>query len=79
VVDILLGGGRCFYTPKSTTGSCRTDDIDLIAFGKKKGFNIFTDRAGFDKLKKGKDAKAAKLPYAGLFTEGKTYPSLIGC
>lgn len=68
VVDILLGGGRCYFKPSSQAGSCRSDNIDLLKFGKEKGFNVFTDRAGFDKLKGG---ESAKLPYAGLFTEGK--------
>lgn len=74
VVDILLGGGRCFFTPQTTSGSCRDDDIDLLSWGKKKGFNVFTDRVSFDKLKKG---KSAKLPYVGLFTEGLIIPSHI--
>lgn len=67
VVDVILGGGRCYFKPQATAGSCRKDSIDLLAFGKKQGYNVFTDRAGFDKLKQG---KAAKLPYVGLFTEG---------
>ena len=67
VVDVILGGGRCYFKPQATAGSCRKDTIDLLAFGKKQGFNVFTDRAGFDKLKQG---KSAKLPYVGLFTEG---------
>ncbi|CZS92123.1 hypothetical protein WAI453_000093 [Rhynchosporium graminicola] len=67
VVDILLGGGRCYFKPRGQAGSCRKDDIDLLEFGKDKGFNVFTDRAGFDKLKGG---EAAPLPYVGLFTEG---------
>ena len=68
VVDILLGGGRCYFKPSSQAGSCRSDNVDLLKFGKEKGFNVFTDRAGFDKLKGGENAK---LPYVGLFTEGK--------
>ncbi|KAH7420111.1 alkaline phosphatase [Cadophora sp. MPI-SDFR-AT-0126] len=67
VVDILLGGGRCYFKPRSQAGSCRSDEIDLLKFGKEKGYNVFTDRAGFDKLKGG---ESAKLPFVGLFTEG---------
>ncbi|KAG4439972.1 hypothetical protein IFR05_004546 [Cadophora sp. M221] len=67
VVDILLGGGRCYFKPNTQAGSCRSDNIDLLNFGKEQGFNVFTDRAGFDKLKGGADAK---LPYVGLFTDG---------
>ncbi|KAF9431039.1 hypothetical protein BGZ94_000038 [Podila epigama] len=29
-VDLLLGGGRCFFLPNTTVGSCRTDGRDLI-------------------------------------------------
>lgn len=62
-VDILLGGGRCFFLPQNTTGSCRKDDRDLIPAAKKFGYNVFTDRAGFDK-------KNLKIPYMGLFASG---------
>lgn len=68
VVDVLLGGGRCFFTPQGTPSSCRKDSIDLLSWTKKQGFNVFTDRSAFDKLKKGTEAK---LPYMGLFTEGE--------
>ncbi|EKD12966.1 uncharacterized protein L3040_005825 [Drepanopeziza brunnea f. sp. 'multigermtubi'] len=64
VVDILLGGGRCYYVPKDSTGSCRDDDINLLEFAEEKGFNVFTDRAGFDSLQGGEEAT---LPYLGLF------------
>ncbi len=29
-LDVLLGGGRCQFTPSTTPASCRTDAIDLI-------------------------------------------------
>ncbi|KAG0282329.1 hypothetical protein BGZ96_000590 [Linnemannia gamsii] len=29
-LDLMLGGGRCFFLPNTTQGSCRTDDRDLI-------------------------------------------------
>jgi alkaline phosphatase len=73
VVDVLLGGGRCYFTPSTVSGSCRKDNIDLLGWAKGKGFNVFTDRAGFDKLKSGSDAK---LPYVGLFTQGILFPHL---
>lgn len=57
-----MGGGRCFFTPNTTAGSCRTDDIDALALAKDLGYTVFTDRAAFDKKQ--------KLPYLGLFTEG---------
>lgn len=58
---MILGGGRCFFQPQSTTGSCRDDDIDALAAAKKLGYSVFTDRGGFDKRQ--------KLPYLGLFTQ----------
>jgi alkaline phosphatase len=62
VVDILMGGGRCFFTPQNTTSSCRKDNVDALALARKLGYNVFEDRATFD--------KDIKLPYLGLFTQG---------
>lgn len=67
VVDILMGGGRCTFVPQEDEGSCRTDDIDLFKWAEGKGYNVVTDRAGFDGLKSG---SKAKLPYIGLFNDG---------
>ncbi|KAF8465340.1 alkaline-phosphatase-like protein [Kalaharituber pfeilii] len=62
-VDILMGGGRCFFIPQSESGSCRDDDINALKIAEQKyGFSVFLDRAGFDKKQ--------KLPYLGLFTMG---------
>ncbi|EMR63171.1 putative alkaline phosphatase protein [Eutypa lata UCREL1] len=44
------------------------DDVDLFGFAKGKGFRVMQDRAAFDELKLGK-AKAADLPYIGLFND----------
>jgi alkaline phosphatase len=68
VVDILMGGGRCYFKPQSDPTSCRSDDKDLFGFAKKKGFRVMQDRAGFDEMKKGTN-KAADLPYIGLFND----------
>jgi alkaline phosphatase len=68
-VDILLGGGRCYFKPKSDPTSCRKDDIDLFGYAKEKGYKVMQDRKAFDELKKG-TAKAAGLPYIGLFNDG---------
>ena len=67
VVDVMLGGGRCFFLPNTTTGSCRKDTKDVVAIGRKNGYNVFTDRAGFDQLKNGTNATQ---PYLGIFTSG---------
>jgi len=64
VVDLMLGGGRCHFLPKSTSGSCRVDEIDVIAMAKDNGFSYLNDRAGFDGLKSG---SKVKLPLLGLF------------
>lgn len=39
-VDFAFGGGRCFFLPNSTEGSCRTDDKDLLAKAKEKGIKV---------------------------------------
>ena len=66
VVDVLMGGGRCFYSPNTTESSCRDDGLDLLSWAGDHKFNVFTERAGFDALKNGTEAK---LPYLGLFAE----------
>ncbi|KAJ5094187.1 hypothetical protein N7456_010048 [Penicillium angulare] len=66
VVDLLMGGGRCHFLPNSTSGSCRADDRDLIDVAAKNGFNYVNDRAGFDALNGGSQAK---LPLMGLFAD----------
>jgi alkaline phosphatase len=66
VVDLILGGGRCHFLPNTTAGSCRADGKDIIAMGKKEGFNYVGDRAGFDELKLG---SAVDLPLLGLFAD----------
>ncbi|KAI5479351.1 hypothetical protein MNV49_003685 [Pseudohyphozyma bogoriensis] len=40
VVDIALGGGRCFFRANSTTDSCRTDDVDMFAKAKANGITV---------------------------------------
>lgn len=66
VVDLMFGGGRCHFLPNSTDGSCRGDDRDLVEIAKKKGFHYMQDRAGFDALNGGTEAK---LPLMGLFAD----------
>ncbi|CAG8187528.1 unnamed protein product [Penicillium olsonii] len=85
VVDLMLGGGRCHFLPKSQHGSCRGDDHDLIDVAGKNGFGYIDDRAGFDSLKGGDNVS---LPLLGLFaggdipyeidrrTQNDVYPSL---
>jgi alkaline phosphatase len=61
-VDVLLGGGRCFFLPQNVPGSCRHDDVDVLKMANKNGFSYIQSRKEFDKLK-----PKAKLPLLGLF------------
>ncbi|RIA94991.1 alkaline phosphatase [Glomus cerebriforme] len=63
-VDLIIGGGRCFFLPNHTEGSCRIDERDLIKESKKREFKFFSTRQEFDDLEPAKD----KLPLLGLFT-----------
>lgn len=66
VVDLMMGGGRCHFLPNTTEGSCRGDDRDIVEVASKNGFKYLQDRAGFDALNGGSEAK---LPLLGLFAE----------
>ncbi|GAA5897799.1 hypothetical protein JCM6882_000100 [Rhodosporidiobolus microsporus] len=44
-VDFALGGGRCFFLPNGTEGSCRTDGKDLLAKAKEKGIKVLEGMA----------------------------------
>lgn len=66
VTDLLLGGGRCHFTPNTTEGSCRGDDRDIVDVASKNGFNYVNSRASFDALNGGADVK---LPLLGLFAD----------
>ncbi|KAG0257992.1 hypothetical protein BG011_003611 [Mortierella polycephala] len=64
-VDLLLGGGRCFFMPNTTAGSCRSDDKNLIELAQtEKGWKtIMLDRKAFDAQK----PEDIELPVMGLF------------
>lgn len=49
-VDLMIGGGRCFFLPNHTAGSCRIDERDLVIESKKRGFKFFSTRKEFDDL-----------------------------
>ncbi|WP_028452217.1 alkaline phosphatase [Chitinilyticum aquatile] len=61
-VDVLFGGGRQFFQPK-TAGGKRADGRDLIAELQAKGYSYAADKAAFDKLDPAKPGKMV-----GLFT-----------
>lgn len=70
MVDLLLGGGRCNFSPNSTEGSCRTDGFDLLTYAEEQGFTVATTREEFNALGRGQGQ--ADLPFLGLFSEGKS-------
>ncbi|KAG0045208.1 hypothetical protein BGZ90_008518 [Linnemannia elongata] len=50
-VDLMLGGGRCFFLPNTTEGSCRLDDRDLIKESKNYGWeHVVFNKNEFDAL-----------------------------
>ncbi len=49
-IDLMFGGGRCYFIPNDTEGSCRTDCQDIISKAKEKGFKYISTREEFDKL-----------------------------
>ena len=61
-VDVLLGGGRSFFTPQSAPGSERKDDVDALQLARGLGYKVFSDRRSFD-------ANRPRLPYLGLFAD----------
>jgi alkaline phosphatase len=66
-VDLILGGGRCHFLGNGTRGSCRADDVDVVAVAREKfGWGYKGDRAGFDELQMGKNVS---LPMLGLFAD----------
>ncbi|KAF9573265.1 hypothetical protein EC968_008804 [Mortierella alpina] len=65
-IDLLLGGGLCFFLP-NTTGGCRNDDRDLIKESKEKGWQTLMMTR--DDLEQKKDENnAVVLPALGLFS-----------
>lgn len=83
-VDLILGGGRCHFLPKSVKGGCRSDERNLVKEAQKeKGWHYVGDRKQFDKLENGHNVK---FPLLGLLADtdipydidrdSKEYPSL---
>jgi alkaline phosphatase len=54
-VDLMFGGGRCFFLPNHTEGSCRIDERDLVEESRERGFKYFSTRKEFDDLEPGTD------------------------
>ncbi|PNS19117.1 Repressible alkaline phosphatase [Sphaceloma murrayae] len=67
-VDILLGGGRCYFKPQSDPTSCRDDDLDLFSYAASKGYYVATNRSAFDAISSARGR--TPLPWLGTFNNG---------
>jgi len=47
-IDVLIGGGRSAFLPKEVPGSSRTDDKDLLAEAKSKGWQVISSAEEFN-------------------------------
>lgn len=61
-VNVLFGGGRSYFIPKSVDGSWREDDRDILAEAKSSGYSVISNEAEL------KAASGTKL--LGLFAPG---------
>ena len=52
--DVLLGGGKEYFVPKSQPGSRRNDETDAIAAFQKKGYHIVSNKGDLDRTSRGK-------------------------
>ncbi|KAJ2878678.1 vacuolar alkaline phosphatase [Coemansia asiatica] len=72
-VDLMFGGGRCFFLPQSSPDGCRSDELDLWQMAQNRGFRTLSSRKQFDNLLKPQDAAdsaenlQSPLPILGLF------------
>lgn len=66
VVDIMFGGGACFFKPNTEPNSCRDDSLDLLQMAKDDySWDITTKRSQFDSI----DSETAQLPLLGLYAD----------
>jgi alkaline phosphatase len=72
-VDVLLGGGRAFFTPQSQPGSLRRDESDLLARATREGYAVVGTR---DELMQKRSGRVLGLFAMGLLTAGASEPSL---
>lgn len=83
MVDLMIGGGRCHFLPRSESGGCRNDNRNLILEAQDKGWSYAGDREAFDELQEGKNVTLPLLsllaptdiPY-DLDRDPKEHPSL---
>lgn len=67
VVDVLLGGGRCYFKPQNDSSSCRSDNLDLFGWAESEGWTVMQTLEDFASYSNG---KTPKLPYIGTFSDG---------
>lgn len=61
-IDVILGGGRSYWIPKSITGSARKDDRDLISEARGLGYSVVSNLSELENVKTGR--------VLGLFSSG---------
>ncbi|KAK9245058.1 alkaline-phosphatase-like protein [Lipomyces tetrasporus] len=62
VVDVMMGGGKCFFLPQSDEDSCRDDDIDLWSLAETEyNWTMTSARESFDSLHNG---ESGDFPFA---------------
>ncbi|KAI1313397.1 hypothetical protein EDD11_002664 [Mortierella claussenii] len=65
-IDLLMGGGRCFFLPNTTAGGCRQDNRNLIEESASLGWkHVMLNRQEFDALHD--EDEGIPLPALGLF------------
>ncbi|PVV04571.1 hypothetical protein BB560_000928 [Smittium megazygosporum] len=62
-VDLIFGGGKCFFLPNTDPETCRSDDRDLWKEAISSGFTTFSSLSEFNSLN-----NSTRLPVLGLFT-----------
>jgi len=62
-VEVLMGGGAAYFSPKSTPGSKRKDDKNYLELYQQAGFTLVTTRAAL----KAAGAQSSTLKLLGLF------------
>ena len=61
VVDLMYGGGKCFFLPNNSSNSCRSDNINVLEKAKKEfGWTIGNGLQDFH--------SQSKLPLMNLFS-----------
>lgn len=82
-VDLILGGGRCHFLPRSIPGGCRADNRNLVEEAQAKNWSYAGNRAEFDALDGGNNVQlpllgllaATDIPY-DIDRDSTEYPSL---